>query len=317
MSGINNKSKEKSAIVFNIQRHSIHDGPGIRTNVFLKGCPLSCIWCCNPESIKKEIEIGFDRSKCIKCKKCIEKCKFDAINPNIDDEEGYKIDDSKCVVCGKCIEVCPTSALSFVGRKITVDELLNEIESDNIFYKTSSGGVTFTGGEPLLQIDFIEEILKKTYENNISSSVETCGNVPWENFERIIPYVDFFLYDLKHMDTKTHKKYTGSENNLIISNLRKLSEKTDNIILRIPLIPGINDDDSNIKGIIKLVSDLNINEINLLPYHRLGIGKYISKKKDYHLLDLKDMQTTIKGREKIQKIKKMFEEKEIKVTVGG
>lgn len=318
MNGIKNISKQKkTAIVFNIQRHSLHDGPGIRTTVFLKGCTLACKWCCNPESIKPQVEVGFEKTKCIQCGKCVQVCKYNAINPDYKDNTGYKIDSKKCTVCGDCIKICPTSALSYIGKEMTIEELFKEIENDTPFYRPSDGGVTFSGGEPLQNINFLEEILKKCHQNNITTAIETCGNIPWKNFGKIIDYTDYYLFDIKHLDPDEHKKLTGLDNKLILENLKKLSKKTDNIILRIPLIPGYNDDENNIKKIGELAVNLNIKEVNILPYHRLGIGKYKIMNKQYMFENLGDMSTTTKGRKKIDECRDMLQEMNLNVTIGG
>ena len=235
-----------TGLVFNIQKYVLHDGPGIRTTVFFKGCPLACTWCHNPESIKPEIEKMFNEEKCIGCNECDE-----FINP----------------------EPCPTEALEYVGEVYTHEELFREIEKDFMFYDKSGGGVTFSGGEPLLQSRFLLEVLKLCKERGIHTAVDTTGFSNWDNIKPILPYVDLFLYDLKILNSDKHKKYTGVENELIIENFKKIS-KTNDTYIRVPLIKSINDDDENIKGICRLAKEYNAVQINFLPYHNYSENKY-------------------------------------------
>lgn len=235
-----------NGLVFNIQKYVLHDGPGIRTTVFLKGCPLDCKWCHNPESIKTEIEKMFNEEKCIGCNECD---KF--MNP----------------------EPCPTTALEYVGEVYTHEELFREIEKDILFYDKSGGGVTFSGGEPLMQSGFLLGVLKLCKERGIHTAVDTTGFSNWDNIKPILPYVDLFLYDLKILNSDKHKKYTGVENELIIENFKKIS-KTNDIYIRVPLIKSINDDDENIKEICRLAKKYNAVQINFLPYHNYSENKY-------------------------------------------
>lgn len=247
------------AIIFDIERNSYVDGPGIRTTVFFKGCNLKCTWCHNPESQDFKPQMMFYKDKCKGCGKCEEIC----ATPN------------NCTFCGKCTFYCPVDARKVCGKEYTAEEVFDEIVKDKSFYDTSGGGVTFSGGECMLQIDFLAEILKKCKENGIHTAVDTAGHIPFENFEKILPYTDLFLFDVKCYDCDMHKKYTGVDNAVIFKNLKSLSQKDTNIWVRIPIITGVNDnieEMSKIKDFLSVCS--NISKIELLPYHAMGENKY-------------------------------------------
>ena len=246
------------AIIFDIQRNSFVDGPGIRTTVFFKGCNLKCRWCHNPESQSPKRQMMVYKNKCIGCGKCAEVC------PN-------KL--KSCDFCGRCEIYCPVDARKVCGREYSVDEVLCEIEKDRAFYDNSGGGATFSGGECMLQLDFLCEILKKCKENGIHTAVDTAGNVPWESFERILPYTDLFLYDVKAVSGELHKSGTGVSNKLILENLKKLSQCAD-IIVRIPVIGGYNDNREEMKKAAEFLHGLGIKKVELLPYHAMGENKY-------------------------------------------
>lgn len=232
----------------------------MRTTVFFKGCNLNCKWCHNPEGISKSVQKLFYKDKCISCGKCLNIC------PN-----GQK----ECTLCGKCALFCPNDAIEICGKEYTVNELFDIISADKHFYISSNGGVTFSGGECTLQIDFLAEILKLCKENNISTTVDTAGNVPYEYFEKIINYTDTFLYDIKCVTSDLHKQFTSVSNELIISNLENLSKNfKGKIIVRIPLIGGFNDTDYEILKIKELLSSFKITNIEILPYHNMGLHKY-------------------------------------------
>ena len=247
------------ATIFDIQRGSYVDGPGIRTTVFFKGCNLRCKWCHNPESQSPKKQVLFYKNKCTDCGKCKEVC------PNSFE---------KCDFCGKCVVVCPNGARELCGREYTAEEVLNEILKDRIFYETSGGGVTFSGGECMLYIDFLEEILRLCKKNDIHTAVDTAGNVPWGYFERILPYSDLFLYDVKCYSEKLHKIGTGESNELILQNLLKLVEKRKEIIVRVPIISGFNADENELKSVAGFLRTINVKSIELLPYHALGEHKW-------------------------------------------
>ncbi|WFR56286.1 glycyl-radical enzyme activating protein [Anaerocolumna sp. AGMB13025] len=256
--------------LFNIQRFSIHDGPGIRTTVFFKGCNLNCKWCHNPESIKKKNQLEFYPEKCIGCGACFQVCLYGAHYLN--GEGDHRIDRSKCTGCLLCTKTCYANALIGVGQKVTVPYLLKSILEDKLYYENSNGGVTFSGGEVMLQLEFLIEILTKCRDFGIHTAVDTAGCVPWSYFEQILPMTDLFLYDVKAADSKRHKLLTGVENHLILENLRRLSEEGKDIIVRIPFIPGQNDD--QISEIAELLKPLRIIKAEVMPYHKLGNSKY-------------------------------------------
>ena len=261
------------AMIFDIQRNSFVDGPGIRTTVFFKGCNLRCKWCHNPESQSFEKEILFYKSKCTGCGRCKEL--------TVDDENFICFNDAK--------EIC--------GKEYTVDEILDDVIKDKAFYETSGGGVTFSGGECMLQIDFLAEILKKCKEAGIHTAVDTAGNVPFEYFEKIMPYTDLFLYDIKSINDEIHKEYTGATNTLILENLSKLLKSDVSVWVRIPIIPGVNDTEEEMKNIRSFL-ELNgyPENIELLPYHKMGEHKYSALGKTYNTFD-------VPNKEKIEKLK--------------
>lgn len=260
-------------LVFNIQRFSIHDGPGIRTTIFLKGCNLHCLWCQNPESLHAYPEIEFIHDKCIECGRCYQICPGNAHKI----KNGSRIFDREmCIMCGKCVESCYAQALVTIGRTMSVKEVMDGIKKDQPFYR-ESGGVTFSGGEPLLQKDFLKMLLQESKRHNIHTALDTAGNVPWANFEEILEYVDLFLYDIKMADETKHREATGVGNKQILENLRKLSNRNAEIWVRVPIIAGLNDSDQEIKQIAYIIDELKLVKfVEPLPMHHLGEGKYHS-----------------------------------------
>ena len=248
------------AIIFDVQRNSFVDGPGIRTTVFFKGCNLKCAWCHNPESQSAKPQMMFYKDKCTGCGKCKSVCPYHL---------------EQCELCGKCTLYCPVDARKVCGKEHTVDEVLKEVLKDKAFYETSGGGVTFSGGECMMQIDFLAEILKKCKENGIHTAVDTAGHIPFESFEKILPYTDLFLYDIKIFDSQKHKQYVGVSNELILENLKKLFERKAKLWIRIPIIPDVNDSIEEIQKIKDFLKTIGTAEkIELLPYHAMGENKY-------------------------------------------
>ena len=261
------------AMIFDIQKFSIHDGPGIRTTIFFKGCSMCCIWCQNPESIHKNKEIMYFPERCISCGQCFEVCQTKARNPDIPES----IDRELCNLCGECVaKSCFSEALRIAGNMLSVDEVYEEVMRDEIFYRNSGGGVTLSGGEPLMYLDFVKEFIQKLHKDSIHVAVETCGFVPERSIEDVINDIDLFLYDIKYFDSVKHKELTGVSNELVLSNARLLAKSNRRIIFRIPLIYGINDDMEDIEKRAEFISKFNREGISveLLPYNPLTSSKY-------------------------------------------
>jgi pyruvate formate lyase activating enzyme len=268
-------AKATEGIIFNIKRFSVHDGPGIRTSIFLKGCPLSCIWCHNPEGINCDITIWYNRNICIACGKCTEACPESALKLHNTGQKYIKIDRSHCNVTGECVKVCPTGAIDFTGRISSVAELMTEIRKDELFYESSGGGVTLTGGEPLFQPEFCIGILQACREANFNTALETCLFCKKELLEKAADLVDLFLVDMKIFDGDKHEEFTGKRNDLIKDNLRFLYESGKNIIVRVPLIKGITDSKANRRDIEEFVKKINPGiPVEYLDFNPLTKSKY-------------------------------------------
>lgn len=275
-------------IVFDIQHFSIHDGPGIRTTVFLKGCPLRCLWCHNPESQKSEPEIGFWPEKCLECGTCEKACPYHACSL----QNPYRVNRQQCNLCGKCIELCPASALSIIGKEMSIEEVIAEISKDETFYRQSGGGVTISGGEPLYQFDFTRSLSLHLKKLGYHVAIDTSGYIKGTPEDRqclleIASIVDLLLYDLKVIDAQKHLQYTGVSNKSILQNALQLASKyPSKSLFRYPIIPGVNDSQKDIDMLITFLSSIPECKIEILSYHRLGINKYTRVGKAYVLEEL-------------------------------
>lgn len=262
------------SLITSIQKYSIHDGDGIRTTVFFKGCGLRCVWCHNPETQSYKKQPLYDRERCTGCRSCEAACPQRAIH----EENGKVVTDlTLCDACGTCTDYCNLNLREIAGREYTVDELVKELKKDEMFYEQSGGGVTLSGGEVMTaDMDYVEALLRKLNRLGITVTIDTCGYAPYENFERLLPYIDTFLYDIKTMDSEIHKKYMGAGNELILSNLERLNAAGARIYIRIPVIKEVNGTDAAMKAVISYLLEKNIHAacVNLLPYHNTGSGKY-------------------------------------------
>lgn len=301
---MNNESMKTSALsgrVLNIQRYCSHDGPGIRTIVFLKGCSLRCKWCSNPESIRLKPELGYDPKLCVGAKECglclKPPCPEGAFYVIEGEDDKIHVNWDLASSCGtETTEVCPTKALYMFGDEMTVDHVLDEVEKDASFYRSSGGGITLSGGECFLQPEFSAALLEGAHERGINTAIETAGNVPWQFMEQVLPHVDTMLHDIKLMDSARHKKWTGVENTRILENFKRAYETFPNVdfIARTPLIPGVNSDVENIRATLAFIRPhKNVIDYELLPYHRFGLGKYEFLGKVYELADFQSPATDL------------------------
>jgi pyruvate formate lyase activating enzyme len=296
--------------IFDIKKYAIHDGPGIRTTVFFKGCPLSCRWCHNPESLSSTTQRLYRSERCIGCMECVEACRNGAITAA---ETGPEWVAANCVFCQTCARVCPAEAVEFVGRKMTVAEVVAEINEDTLFYDESHGGVTFSGGEPLMQPSFLIELLTACGDLDLHRTVDTCGYAETSTLLKAAAHTDLFLYDLKHMDPAKHYRYTGVSNDKILNNLKCLSLQGAAIIIRLPLIPGLNSDAENIERTGAFISSLDgVNQVNILPYHRAAEVKYKNFGLQYETAGIRRPDIEL-----LDSIAARFEKYSLKVKIGG
>jgi pyruvate formate lyase activating enzyme len=296
-------------MIFDIKKYATDDGPGIRTTVFFKGCPLRCWWCHNPEGQTPTPELMYRRQKCNRCGECAKVCPRGAITHVT---KQISINRKGCNLCGECSQKCPTNALTIIGKETNVEEVMKEIDKDMVFYEESNGGMTVSGGEPLTQIDFLNVLLEKCKERNIHTAVDTCGYAPKEAFHKVSDKVDLFLFDIKLMDSKKHMKYTSVSNKLILENFTRLAENGNDLLVRFPIIPKINDDEDNVTKTAEFILSHGIGNLSLLPYHRAGIEKYKSLGKAYKMKE-----TVSPSDEKMRAIKERFEALGLRVRIGG
>jgi pyruvate formate lyase activating enzyme len=307
--------EDPKGLVFDIQKFSIHDGPGIRTLVLLKGCPLQCVWCCNPESQSTDVEIVCFNNKCIRndgydCDSCLVACPLSALRLSPDGE--VRIDRARCDLCGRCVSSCPASALLLVGEWMTVEQVFDQVWQDQLFYLHSEGGVTLSGGEPAMQPEFSAALLRRCQGSGLHTAMETCGYAPWEVMERVLPHLDLVLYDLKHADSPRHKSLAGTPNELILENARRIAATSVDVVVRVPVIPGHNDSDENMRAIAAFAAEIGVRCANLLPYHNFGVAKYGRLDLAYKLGDLKGPDS-----EQLKVLKSIFESYGITAKIGG
>ncbi len=296
-------------ILFDIQRFCVHDGPGIRTTIFFKGCNLRCFWCHNPESIQPNPEVQYLPMKCIGCGKCTACCPHGCHSMR---DGLHSFDRAACRTCFACAAVCPAEALSVVGKAWTVQQVLDTALRDAPFYRNSGGGVTCSGGEPMLQHAFLRELLSQAKAHGLHTAVDTAGNVPFSWFEEVLPYTDLFLYDLKCMDEGAHALATGAGNRLILENILQLSQAGAAIWVRIPVIPGVNDTEDNMARAAQFLRPLKgVRLVELLTFHRLGGGKYESIGRSFEAMDLKPL-----SKEEMQGLSRPFGDIGIPVKVS-
>jgi pyruvate formate lyase activating enzyme len=261
--------------VARIERLAVHDGPGIRTVVFLKGCPIRCSWCSSPETQRNEPELLFDPLRCLRCSACVAACPAGAVDQTLDG--GITTDRSLCKGCGQCAQICPSGSRRLVGRTVTVAQVLSEIEKDEVFYYRSGGGVTVSGGEPLAQAAFTREILKSCVARGIHTAMETSACAPWDRIDALLDFLDLVFVDVKHMDDAVHRQVTGTGNREVLENIQRLAAAPGSpaVILRVPVIPGINDSAENVQRTAEFAAGLGrVRRVELLPYHRYGLHNY-------------------------------------------
>lgn len=305
---MNRVDYDTEGVLFNIQRFSLHDGPGIRTIPFFKGCPLACKWCSNPESQRPQPELIFKKNDCIRCGKCVEVCKQKALSPN----NPYFIDRDLCIQCGDCTRVCPTQALEMKGKRMTVSEVMLELQKEANLFRRSGGGITLSGGEPLAQPKFARELLKACKEKGWHTAIETTGFTSKDVIEDVFPWIDLALTDIKAINPEVHRQNTGVDNSIILENLIRISFITK-VIVRIPVIPGVNDNSDEIRGIAEFARLMSgVDTIHLLPYHTFGENKYNLLGRIYPMNETESSNET-----KMETLKKVVESMGFHCHIGG
>lgn len=300
-----------TSYIFDIKPYAINDGPGIRLTIFFKGCPLACVWCHNPESISPKVQKLYSENKCIGAQKCIEVCPNNAM---VLTSSGIVTDNEKCNLCGLCAEACPTKAFEISGKQYTLDQLLLRIEKERDFFESSGGGVTLSGGEPMMHAETAIPLLKELGMRGIHRTVDTCGYVSSKTMKSFINHTDLFLFDLKVIDEKKHLKYTGKSNEIILENLKFISKSKKDFIIRIPFIKGINTNENDIVQFAELISSLPHKplEINILPYHDIAKMKY---KKMGSFYDGNGMNPP--GDLEIKNLEEIFKRYDLEMSLGG
>ncbi len=296
-------NKKHTGLVFDIQRFSLHDGPGIRTTVFLKGCNLNCLWCHNPEGKSNKRQLKYLDEKCILCKKCENACKF---NVHYLSENKHFVNFNSCVLCESCVRTCPSKALEIVGIEYSAEEIMDIVSKDEAFFG-DDGGVSFSGGEPLNQDNFLLDLLKSAKKRNYTTCVDTCGYNLWESYEKIIPFTDYILYDIKGINQAKHIEATSKDNNLILDNLKKLNKYNKKIFIRIPLIVNYSSSESEVQLMADFIKDIKVEAVTLMPYHTLGRSKY--EMLGYEAAPVFDKPSKIE----MEKYTKIFQDKGIKI----
>jgi pyruvate formate lyase activating enzyme len=297
-----------TGLVFNVMRFALNDGAGIRTTVFLKGCPLNCQWCHNPESQSFSPDLLYSLESCVSCQDCCAACTSGALHW----EDGPVRDRSRCTLCGDCIEACAADARRLIGKRISVAELMDVVTRDQVFYQESGGGVTFSGGEPLAQPEFLEAALLTCRDRGIQTAVDTSGYANPATLSRIAKLTHEFLFDLKMMDDAKHRSFVGVSNEIILRNLALLSKEHPNVRVRIPVIPGINDDEENLDQSCCFLQDLGLRHLDLLPYHEIGVEKYKRLKTSYKMDGIKPPTA-----DRMQKLAARCSARGFEVHIGG
>jgi pyruvate formate lyase activating enzyme len=298
-------------LISHIQKYSTKDGPGIRDTVFFKGCPLGCMWCSNPELIRPQPDLLYDRGKCAQCGTCISVCPHEALSFDVNNH--IVVDRQACQASGACVGACPEGALELIGREMRVEALVDELLKDRVFYETSGGGVTFSGGEPLYQSGFVRQVAERLKAEGVHTALDTCGEVSWCRFEEVLDVIDLVLFDIKAADRDTHRRLTGRDNDLILANVKMLAMQNVPMHIRLVAVPGLNDSDEELHARMDIVKELDsVRQIDLLPYHRYGVGKYERLGLDYPLQGV-DEHTDAD----VERMRRLLETYGIPVTVGG